>query len=189
LFLAIPVVVLSWLTRTVEPDYFIIISNAFLTIVFMAICTGSILYDVVLRAKVTLETLKGVICAYFLVAFAFAYIYVLIEYIVPGTFHFSNRSVLPEFFTQFLSEMLYYSFITLLAIGYGDITAVRDIGQTASVIEGIFGQFYIAILVSRLVGVYSMYSNEKLLNDLEKDLGLNGKEIDVPPKETGGIIA
>lgn len=175
--LAIPVVLLSWLSQLSQPVYPIFFLNATLTIIFMIICTSSIIYDVVLRARVTLETLKGVVCAYFMVAFAFAYIYFLIEYLVPNTFQFSNRAIVPTFFTQFLSEMLYFSFVTLLTIGYGDITALKDIGQTATVIEGIFGQFYIAILVSRLVGVYSMYSNEKFLKDLEKDLAQGNKNI------------
>ncbi len=66
--------------------------------------------------------------------------------------------------------MLYLSFITLLTIGFGDIVPIRDMGQTAVVLEGIIGQFYIAILVSRLVGIYSFNSNKRLLETLEKDI-------------------
>lgn len=167
--LSIPIVALSWINEVEHLESLFVI-NAFLTVVFISICTASILYDVILRARVTPETLKGVVCAYFMIAFGFAYVYYLIEYLVPGTFYFADRLVLPIFFTQYLSELLYYSFVTLLTIGYGDITAVKDIGQTASVIEGILGQFYIAILVSRLVAVYSFYSNNKLLRTLEKDI-------------------
>ena len=167
--LAIPTMILSWVNPSAVHTLIFPI-DALLTIIFMIICTSSIIYDVVVRARVTLETLRGVVCAYFMVAFAFGYIYYLIEYLVPGTFHFSNRTVSVGFFSQFLSEMLYFSFITLLTIGYGDITSIKDIGQTASVIEGIFGQFYIAILVARLVGVYSFYSNNRLLRQLESDI-------------------
>ena len=55
---------------------------------------------------------------------------------------------------------MYFSFVTLLTIGYGDITALKDLAQTCSILEGIAGQFYIAILVSRLVAVYSFYEHK-----------------------------
>jgi len=158
-----------WLVWAETYNYPVII-NTFLTILFLSICTGSIIYDVVLKARVTMETLKGVVCAYFMVAFVFAYLYYLIEYLIPGSFEFTTRIVPLHFFSRYLSEMLYFSFVTLLAIGYGDISAVKNVAQTAAVIEGIFGQFYIAILVSRLVGVYSFYSNTKLVQKLEKEL-------------------
>ncbi len=66
--------------------------------------------------------------------------------------------------------MLYFSFVTLLTIGYGDITAVKDTAQTAVIMEGIIGQFYIAILVARIVSIYSFFSDKKLIRTFEKDL-------------------
>lgn len=169
IILAIPAVILSW-ANLFHPQETLFVGNAIDTIAFMLICTGSILYDVVLRAKVTLETLRGVVCAYFMVAFAFAYIYYLIEYIHPGSFHLPNREVAVSSYIHYISEMLYFSFVTLLTIGYGDITALVDIGQTVCVIEGIIGQFYIAILVSRLVSVYSFYSDRRLLRILRTEI-------------------
>lgn len=167
-FLAVPSVVLSWLNLA-HPSEPVFIANAVLTILFMFVCVTSILYDVVLRAHVTLETLRGVICAYFMVAFAFAYVYFLLEFLVPGTFMFAQADISVFSYTRFISEMLYFSFVTLLTIGYGDIVAIKDVGQTATVLEGIIGQFYVAILVARLVSVYSFYSDKRLIRALERD--------------------
>jgi len=167
--LAAPAVILSWMYLLNDKEE-IFIANAVVTIIFMALSAFSILYDVILRARVTLETLRGVICAYFMVAFAFAYIYVLIEYVNPGTFHLSNEAIAISSYSHYLSQMLYFSFVTLLTIGYGDITAVKDVGQTAAVIEGILGQFYIAILVARIVSVYAFHSDKHLLKSIEHDL-------------------
>jgi len=167
--LAVPAVILSWV-NLLEDREWVFIANAVVTIFFMAICAYAILQDVILRARVTLETLRGVICAYFMVAFAFAYIYVLIEYLSPGTFHFSNTPVPIAEYSRFLSQMFYFSFITLLTIGFGDITPALDVGETAAVMEGILGQFYIAILVARIVSVYSFHSDKKLLKEIERDL-------------------
>lgn len=163
IILMIPALLLTWI-NLFHPRELFFVTDAACTALFLIIITSSIVSDVVVRARVTLETLRGVICAYFMVAFAFAYIYYLIEYVTPGSFHLINR--LPAFaYNQYLAEMLYYSFITLLTVGFGDITPLRDVGQTATVIEGIIGQFYIAILVARLVSVYSLYSSRKLLKE------------------------
>lgn len=167
--LAIPVLILSWLNlinQTVET----FVGTALVTAIFMIICAGSILYDVLLKTRVNLETLRGVICAYFLVAFIFAYIYLLLEYLNPGTMQIRSE-IMPLYpHTKYFSTMLYFSFITLLTIGYGDITAVKEIGQTAVVIEGIIGQFYIAILVARIVAVYAFMYDKRLVKEIEKDL-------------------
>ena len=167
--LAIPVVLFSWTNLFIRTDI-IFVLKAMSTILFMLISTASIIHDVVLRARVTFETLRGVVCAYFMVAFAFAYAYYLIEYIHPGSMHIANKEISVLTYSHYLSVMLYFSFITLLTIGFGDIVAVSDVGQTVAVIEGIIGQFYIAILVARLVSVYSFLSDKRLLRVLEKDI-------------------
>ncbi len=157
-FLMIPALLLTWL-NLFHPMEVLFVSDATLTATFILICTGSIVSDVLVRSKVNLETLRGVICAYFMVGFAFAYIYYLIEYVSPDSFHLIQR-VSTFSFNQYLSEMLYYSFVTLLTIGFGDITPLKNAAQTATIIEGIIGQFYIAILVARLVSVYAFYQSK-----------------------------
>jgi hypothetical protein len=158
--LAIPAVLFTWISIFNHSEL-IIVAVSLSNTLLMAVCTGSILCDVVLRAQVTLETLKGVISAYFLVAFIFAYIYLLIEAATPGSILIQNQVLNPfENPHHFFSLMLYYSFTTLLTIGYGDIVAMKDVSQTACVIEGLIGQFYIAILVARLVAVYSFFSEK-----------------------------
>ncbi len=168
--LAIPAVLFTWYSIFDQNEFIIsaiCVSNA----LFMAVCAASILYDVVLRARVTVETLRGVVSAYFLIAFIFAYLYLLIEAINPGSITIHDQ-VLDVFANPhyYFSLMLYYSFVTLLTIGYGDIVSIRDISQTACVIEGIIGQFYIAILVARLVSVYSFFSDKRLLQNIEQDI-------------------
>ncbi len=159
--LAVPAVICSWLDLA-YPNPVFFISNAFVTSIFLFLCTVSILCDVVLRAKVTLETLRGVICAYFMIAFAFAYSYYLVEFIDPNSFHLTGPSTSIYDYAYYFSRFLYFSFGTLLAIGYGDITALKSVGQTLAILEGLIGQFYIAILVARIVSVYAHSSNKQI---------------------------
>lgn len=168
--LAVPAVMFTWVSLFTQGES-VIVGVTISNVLFMAVCTSSILRDVIVRARVTLETLRGVICAYFLVAAIFTYLYVLIETVHPGSISVDDKILDIQANPQyFFSLMAYFSFTTLLTIGYGDILAVRDLSQTACILEGIIGQFYIAILVSRLVSVYSFYSNKELLKTLEHDI-------------------
>lgn len=166
---AIPSLILTWADLFFKQEI-VVISFAFFTVLFIIVCTSSILYDVILRKRVTLETLRGVVCAYFLVAFMFSYLYFLIECVNPGSFSINGKIIATFPHPYYLSQMCYFSFITLLTIGFGDIVAIQETAQTACVLEGLIGQFYIAILVSKLVAVYTFHSDTEIVKSLEKDL-------------------
>lgn len=165
--LAVPVLILTWINLAYQTLGTYILTSIFISI-FMLVCAISIIRDVLMRPKVTLETLRGLICAYFLMAFLFAYIYFFLEYLSPGTMkvepamHLQDR---PHFF----SDMLYFSFVTLLTIGYGDIVPLKEWGETTAVVEGIIGQFYIAILVARIVSVYAHMTGKQLMKTITKE--------------------
>jgi voltage-gated potassium channel len=168
--LAIPAFGFTWVSVFYMNEA-IVLCIAVSTILFMLICTIGILYDVILGAQVTLETLRGVVCVYVLFGFIFAYLYLLVEAYFPNSISIRGAQVFvfPNV-DYFLSQMLYYSFITLLTVGYGDIVPLSGLAQTFCVIEGIIGQFYIAILVARIVAVYSLYSNKKQFASFVKTL-------------------
>lgn len=132
-------------------------------IAFIFVCGWAVIKNVILNAKVSFDTLKGVICVYFMIGFMFAYLYVLIEFCIPNSFHLIKTSSLTDIynFHDVRAQLIYFSFVTLLTIGFGDITALKDLGQSVAVIEGIIGQFYIAILVARIIAVYSYYDNKE----------------------------
>ena len=53
-----------------------------------------------------------------------------------------------------LPELVYYSFVTITTLGYGDLTPVKPLARTVAFLEGFVGQFYVAVLVAWLVGMY-----------------------------------
>ena len=55
---------------------------------------------------------------------------------------------------QQMHHFMYYSFVTLTTLGYGDILPIRETARSLSTIETIFGQFYIAILVGGVVATF-----------------------------------
>lgn len=160
---AIPALLCNWLMLIYQTWIFTTLFYL-LTFVFIMVCAASIISKVLMNAKVTMETLRGVVCVYLMIAFAFAFLFVMIEYVVPGSFLLTDEA--REFYVQthILSEMMYFSFVTLLSIGFGTINAVKDASQTFTILEGMIGQFYVAILVARLIGVYSYYAERERKN-------------------------
>jgi voltage-gated potassium channel Kch len=66
---------------------------------------------------------------------------------IPGIFTSPTR------FSQ--ASAIYFSFVTLATLGYGDITPRGDIARGIAIIEGVGGQLFLAVLVARLVSLYS----------------------------------
>lgn len=158
-FFAVPAILFDWLNLWHNSEIFFVLNVAF-TLFFVLICTSAILYHaIVITHRVSLDTLKAVICAYFMLGFFFAYIYFLLEIIQPHSFSLSETELSDPAF--YISKMLYFSFTTLLTIGYGDITPITNVGQTVAVMEGIVGQFYLAMLVARLIVIYGPLNRQK----------------------------
>jgi len=95
------------------------------------------------------KAVTGAVCVYVLIGLLFVYVYGLIAVIGSG-----------DFFAQGTdgtrSLRLYFSFVTLATLGYGDYTPAHELGRTLSVVEALFGQLYlvtvVAVLVSRMRG-------------------------------------
>tara|TARA_A100001015_G_scaffold318935_1_gene440311 strand:+ start:1634 stop:2356 length:723 start_codon:yes stop_codon:yes gene_type:complete len=165
--IGIPAIFCEW-ANFFYPDKSFITAFLILMISFIFITTASIIKQVVINARVKLETLRGVVCAYFMVGIGFSLIYLLVNIVIPGSFQFSKPDILLKSDIYQLSHLMYFSFVTLLSIGYGDIVASKDFAQTCVIMQGMIGQFYIAILVSRLVGVYSFFEHKLHLIQGEK---------------------
>ena len=122
------------------------------TPLFLFSVCGMLLRDIVLRSHtVTRDLILGAVNVYLMIGVGFAFIYGLIELLQPGSFTGLEELVsTPDRMLYFL----YFSFITMSTLGYGDISPLTPHGMTATYIEAIFGQLYLAILVARLVAIY-----------------------------------
>jgi len=111
-----------------------------------------LLRNIVLRIhSVTLELVLGAVNVYLMLGVGFSFTYGLIEHLQPGSFTGLEELAAT---TDPVSYFLYFSFITLSTLGYGDISPLTPYGMTVSYLEAIFGQLYLAILVARLVAMY-----------------------------------
>ena len=130
-----------------------------LYIIFYGFTVVTLLSHVIGSKKVDSEIIFGAICAYLLIGFMWGGIYLLIEVVSPNSF-FIDAAHNIDNKTNY-ADFLYFSFVTLATLGYGDISPVTPLARNISVIEGIIGVFYLAILVARLVSLYTVESQSK----------------------------
>ena len=93
------------------------------------------------------EHLYAALSAYLLAGVFFGSFYWVLEEIQPGSFTLSG-----DFFP---SSAIYFSFVTLATLGYGDIVPRTDIARGLAVLEGVGGQLFLAVLIARLVSLYA----------------------------------
>jgi voltage-gated potassium channel len=97
-------------------------------------------------AKVDAEHLFAALSAYLLAGIYFGLLFWALDQIHPGTVSESNFS---------RTGAIYYSFVTLATIGYGDIVPRTDVARGLAIVEGVGGQLFLAVLVARLLSLYS----------------------------------
>ena len=108
--------------------------------------------------RVTLNMICASLCVYLLLGIVWAVTYSLIEILDPGSFQFSlaeeGGSTLMWFGGETSIFPLYFSFVTLTTLGYGDILPSSSTARMFTAIEALTGQVYLAVLVARLVGLH-----------------------------------
>ncbi len=108
-----------------------------------------ILLRYILRAPtVTADMLYGAASVYFLLGLAWAMAFALVELVHPGSLSMGRPGPLVW------DDFMYYSFVTLTTLGYGDIAPLTQTTRSLAILEAITGVFYTTVLVARLVGVY-----------------------------------
>ena len=98
-------------------------------------------------AKVDAEHLYAALSAYLLAGIYFGLLFWVLEQMGPGTFTAPTR------FSR--TSAIYFSFVTLATLGYGDIVPRGDVARGVAIVEGVGGQLFLAVLVARLVSLYS----------------------------------
>ncbi len=152
IMLAIPAIAGRWVNHfrpdLVPPPVFLI--AALVLIIFVV----AHLLRFVLRApSVTTEVLCASISAYLMLGLMWTMAYWLVDQLTPGgAFSFNTNAGTRSMngFTGF-----YFSFITLSTVGYGDITPVSRIARWLAAMEAMTGLLYVAVLIARLVSLYS----------------------------------
>ena len=118
----------------------------------IAVCGASILSVVFRAQRVTVDGIFASVVAYQLLGLFFAQIYTMLVLANPAALHLPE-SVVPSGNPMQL-EMIYFSFVTLATLGYGDIVPDTSFARSITIVEAIIGQFYVAVVVAVLVSAF-----------------------------------
>jgi hypothetical protein len=98
------------------------------------------------HTRVTVHTLLGAICVYVLIGLVFAFGDLAVQ-LVSGNAFFAQPG------THHAPDFLYFSFITMTSVGYGDLSPAYGFPRTMAVLEALTGQIFLVVMVSRLVAL------------------------------------
>jgi hypothetical protein len=142
-----------YLPFSVESRPLLEIANHLLQVVFFGFAVVVILRNIFGTAAVTGDEVLGTVCGYLLAAAVWANLYAATAVLVPDSFAVTTdlKGLSGEHGRTALFN--YFSVMTLTTVGYGDITPIRAPATALAMLEAIFGQFYIAVVVAELVGL------------------------------------
>ena len=123
---------------------------------FLGYVTYALLRHVIQTDQVDAEMIYGAVACYLLLGLTWTMLYIAIETLQPGSFALAGTNE----DAQLWDDLLYYSFVTLTTLGYGDVLPLSPRVRSLAILEAITGIFYVAILVARLVSLH-IYHEEK----------------------------
>lgn len=121
------------------------------SLVFLLITAGVLLCDVFGQKFVSGQTLLGAACGYVLLGLVFAFA-MLVAHSVGTEPLVVHPSIASETFDA-MSLYLYFSFVTLSTLGYGDVVPGSPILKVLAPTEAVIGQLYLAMFVARLIAL------------------------------------
>jgi hypothetical protein len=155
--LIVPAVVAKWVNQfrpdLMPPEVYLVSGLIFIGFVLVQFL------QFILRApRVNSEVLCAGVAGYLLLGIIWMYAYILVARVHPGSFAYNVGPPPAHSLASF--DAFYFSYITLSTVGYGDITPLSHVARTLAMTEAMTGTIYIAVLISRLVALYSSQAAE-----------------------------
>lgn len=120
------------------------VANGLLVALAPPAVVHGLLRQVRTTGTINLPVVAGVLCLYLFVGLFFAYVFVAVQNLGGDPF-FANGQAANS------SNAIYFSFVTITTVGYGDFTARSDLGHTLAVTEALLGQIYLVTIVAGIV--------------------------------------
>jgi hypothetical protein len=146
ILLAIPLLLSAW-TNVFLPSQDTLIMEVMATAVFLCYILLVILKRVFTAREVTITEIYRAVNVYLMIALTFGMVYLLIDFLQPGSFQFTYGE-------RTLSAIIYFSFGVLAMGGVGDIVATGPLAHSVVTIEMIIGVMYMAVFIGLLVNAH-----------------------------------
>ena len=149
---ALVVIITRWAYTATGIDVLLFVT-AISGAIFFFHMAAVVIVDIMGRVeRVTADTIYGALAAYLLLGIGWAFVYLTVELFTPGSYSAANPMWTGD--AGELPSFVYYSFVTLTTLGYGDVLPATAQAGTLAITEAVMGQIYLAVLVARLVGSY-----------------------------------
>jgi hypothetical protein len=180
--IAIPAVALHWLGLALDSITIHSISQA-LYLLFFAYVAYVTLRWTLKRREIDVDTIYGAVSVYLLMALIWALAYYSLSLVDPGSLKYPDGDPFGEVQSARAASahsdssgagldwrdvsvtaqgtMVYFSFVTLTTLGYGDIHPSSEAARILAMLEAVLGQLYLVILVARLVGLYTTQQSSR----------------------------
>lgn len=134
----------TWIVRGDLPPAPVAVANGLLVVIGPFVIAAGLLRLLQEEQAVSAQTLSGVLAIYLLAGMVFSFAYGVIGAVDPGSL-FEGRGA------GTTSDQLYFSFVTLSTVGYGDFAPLSDLARTLAVAEMLAGQIYLVTIVALIV--------------------------------------
>lgn len=124
-----------------------------LSVAWLSYALSIIVAHLFQQHDVDVDTILGAVVTYLLAAVAFSMLFQIVELQRPGAFSGLSATV-PEDRQELSNSLLYFSLVCITTMGYGEIVPISNLARPLAVIEGVFGQLYLAVMIARLVGLH-----------------------------------
>ena len=119
---------------------------------FHIILTWNIIKQIWNSKKVNRRVIMGLMSGYISLGFLGFFLFMSIEIWMPGSF--TGPLMAASEFEVRADGIMYYAYITLMTIGYGEIVPVTPVAQKAAILVGLVGQFYMVIITAVVIEKY-----------------------------------
>jgi len=126
-----------------------------LNTIFFVLITIALITHVAGANRVNTSTLLCAVNSYLLIGLSFSMLFILLAMLVPNSFNLEG-DVANKF-----STFVYYGFVTLTTLGYGDILPVTPMARSLAAFTALFGQLYLVIIMAFLIGKYLNAKNQE----------------------------
>lgn len=148
----------EWLFHTLDKNTHQL-ARILIYFIFNIIVTGQIITQIWREKKVDKQVIYGLLSGYISLGFIGFFLFLTISLMYTDAF--TGGLLDTQNIGHYVDSLLYYSFITLLTIGYGDIIPAIPIAQKATILVGLAGQFYMVIITAVVLEKYIRLANKK----------------------------